>query len=140
MGYAFSVQAFGTRTLSNGEKFDFDGFYANKLVPAFKKHHLDLGRADVIYGHGDVQDTAWHGLQKASVVLVDFTGERPNVTHEFGLAVAAGKRLIVITQNPNDIPSDVRGHVRYIQYGSSYAEVDRLLDELDKEITATLER
>jgi hypothetical protein len=39
----------------------------------------------------------------------------PNVFYELGLAHAVGKPVILITQNTEDIPVDIR-NIRYIQY------------------------
>lgn len=139
-GSAFSIQPFDKRVLPNGMTFDFDGFYRTRLVPVFAEFGLELDRADQIYGHGDVKDTAWHGIQKATLVLVDFTLQRPNVSAELVAAAVIGKRIIAITQNPDDIPSDVAGHLRYIQYGPNYDQIDHLMDELRKEIPAQLEQ
>lgn len=137
---AFLVQAFGVRQLADGSQCDFDDFYHRKLAPAFDDMGMALIRADLIYGHGDVADTAWHGLQSASLVLVDFTLQRPNVCAEFALALALGKRIIVMTQDPDDIPSDVAGHYRYLRYSFGYKDIDRLLDELRKEVPAIMEQ
>ena len=51
-----------------------------------------------------------------------------------------GKRILVIVQDPDDIPSDVVGHYRYIQYNREYQSIDRLKSELRKEIPALLEQ
>ena len=69
---AFAIQPFGTRTLPDGTEFDFDWLYADILSPTVKECGLTLTRADQIYGQGDVPDTAWHGIQRASLILVDF--------------------------------------------------------------------
>jgi small subunit ribosomal protein S1 len=138
--FAFSVQPFGVRQLASGASFDFDDFFKSKLAPAFKSLGLELTREDEIYGQGDVAGTAWYGIQKAAVVIVDFTLKRPNVAAEFALALVLGKRIIVITQDPADIPSDVAGHFRYIKYAPDYKEIDHLLSELANEIPAALEQ
>lgn len=136
----FLVTAFGKRTLPSGKEFDFDYFYEEVLKPACADLGKELVRCDQIFGQGDVAESAWYGIQRASAVLVDFTGQRPNVAAEFALALAAGKHIIVLTQDPADIPSDVRGHYRYIEYADSMASSQKVVEELKREIPAVLEQ
>ena len=116
----FVAMPFGTRTLANGEQFDFDDFYTEVIVPTCAKAGMTACRADEVYGQGDLTDTAWHGLQAASLVITDFTAGSCNVAAEFALALALGKRIIVLAQDSDDIPSDVPGHFRYIEYGRDW--------------------
>lgn len=47
-------------------------------------------------------------LQSASLCVADLTGARPNVMWETGYAMALGKPIIVVTQNPQDVPFDLK--------------------------------
>ncbi|TCJ33732.1 S1 RNA-binding domain-containing protein [Parafrankia sp. BMG5.11] len=137
---AFFATQFGIKELRNGQTFDFDVFTTSVIAPTCAGAGLTLLRADQVYGRGDLTDTAWHGLQVAQLVLVDFSGRSANVAAEFALALALGKQIIVLVQDPDDIPSDVRGHFRYIQYGSDWQSIERLKAELGKELPAALAR
>jgi small subunit ribosomal protein S1 len=136
----FCAFPFGTKTLTSGELFNFDDFYTDVIVPTCVKAGMTAQRADQVYGQGDVTDTAWHGLQAASIVLVDFTARSCNVAAEFALALALGKRIIVLTQDPDDIPSDVQGHFRYLQYGEDWKAMSRLMTELGRELPAAMDQ
>ncbi|MDT3446726.1 hypothetical protein [Pseudofrankia sp. BMG5.37] len=136
----FFVTPFGIKTLRNGQPFDFDVFFTSVIVPACAAAGLTVLRADQVYGKGDLTDTAWHGLQIAQIVIVDFTGQSANVAAELALALVLGKQIIALVQDPEDIPSDVRGHFRYIQYGSDYQSIEHLKVELGKELPAALAR
>ena len=94
---------------------------------------MKIVRANEVYGKGDIAETAWHSIQRASIVLTDFTAQSCNVAAEFALSLALGKRIVVLTQDPEDIPSDVRGHFRYIRYGNDWQSINRLRDKLAKE-------
>lgn len=48
----------------------------------------------------------WKLLNEAEVVVVDFSGQRPNVFLEFGMTLVLGKPFVAITQSKDDIPSD----------------------------------
>lgn len=136
----FWAAPFGIKTLANGEPFDFDAFFAEVIVPTCGTLNMKVLRADQVYGKGDVAETAWHGIQLAPVVLVDFSARSCNVAAEFALALTLGKRIVVLAQDPEDIPSDVRGHFRYLQYGNDWQSMQRLRDELGKELPATMEQ
>lgn len=139
-GTVFLAAPFGTKTVRNGKSFDFDTFYTQVIVPACAAVEMTAIRADEIYGKGDIAETAWHGLQRAAVVLVDFAASSTNVAAEFALALALGKRIVVLCQDEADIPSDVRGHYKYIRYADDYQSVQRLREELAKEIPAILKQ
>jgi hypothetical protein len=53
-----------------------------------------------------VFEDIWRLMTEAEVVVVDFTGRRPNVYLEFGMAIVLGKPIIALTQNKEDLPSD----------------------------------
>ncbi len=136
----FWAAPFGTKALADGELFDFDEFFSEVIVPTCTAINLKVLRADQVYGKGDVAESAWHGIQLASVVLVDFSARSCNVAAEFALSLALGKRIVVLAQDPEDIPSDVRGHFRHIPYGNDWKSMQRLRDELSKELPATMEQ
>ena len=54
------------------------------------------------------------------------TGRFPNVFYEARIAHTLGREVILITQNENDIPFDLR-HLRYVRYLNN-AEVTRRAD------------
>jgi small subunit ribosomal protein S1 len=134
-GIIFTAAPFGIK-----DGFDFDVFYTNVIVPACADAGMKAIRADELYGKGDITETAWHGIQRASIVLVDFSAKSTNVAAEFALALVLGKRIVVLCQDEQDIPSDVRGHYKYIRYGVDYLSVERLKQELAKELPAILEQ
>ena len=47
--------------------------------------------------------------------MCDVTGRNPNVFYEAGIAHAMGKKVVIITQNDQDVPFDLR-HLRYVRY------------------------
>lgn len=63
----------------------------------------------------------WRLMNEAQVVIVDFTGRRPNVYLEFGMAIVLGKPIIAITQNEDDLPSDTP-NLKYIKYSDSLSD------------------
>lgn len=136
----FVASPFGIKQVSNGRSFDFDALFSDLLVPACAKVGLTAIRADQVYGKGDLTDTAWHSLQVSSLVLADYSARSMNVASEVALALALGKRIVLLAQDEEDIPSDVRGHFRYIEYSNDWQSMERMKAELAKELPAALEQ
>jgi hypothetical protein len=76
---------------------------------------LSVARADDFFTAHAVIADIWSAVHSAEVVVADCTGKNPNVFYEIGMAHVLGKKVILITQNPNDVPVDVR-HFRFIPY------------------------
>jgi len=135
-GLLFVAAPYEVKSLSNGSTFNFDEFYSEELLPAAEECGMKAVRADGIYGPQSVMEPIWRGLQQAEVVLVDFTSKAPNVAFEYALALLIGKPMIYLTQDPDDIPSDVRGRLRYIKYSPNFADVKRMRRELALQLDA----
>ncbi len=92
-------------------------------------------RADDLHGHDVMQDVYEH-ITGCSCVLVDTTSKNPNVFLELGMAIAFGKPLILMTEDPLDeIPFDLR---RFRHFAFSSID-DRGLATLVKSVVGALE-
>jgi hypothetical protein len=72
-------------------------------------------RADDFWEHQAVIQDIVNLIARSRIVICDCSGRNPNVFYEAGIAHTLGKEVILITQNENDIPFDLR-HLRYIRY------------------------
>src|SRR5690606_9662077 len=72
-------------------------------------------RADDIWENPAVIQDVVSLIDRSRVVVCDCTNRNPNVFYEAGIAHAIGREVILITQNENDIPFDLR-HLRYVHY------------------------
>ncbi len=113
-GYCFILMPFGVKQGPDGP-IDWDERYREVLEPAIKDIGMTPGRADDIYGTQSLIDRVWRGIQEAEVVVAELTGRSPNVMYEIGLAHLIGKRLVLLTMNPDDVPADL-AHSVQIQY------------------------
>lgn len=75
-------------------------------------------------------DRIFMQISKADVVVADMTGRNPNVFYEVGYAHALDKIVLLLTQDPNDIPFDLK-HRQHTVYGG---KIDRLRNELGKRL------
>lgn len=64
---------------------------------------------------GRITDRLLTELQSASLCVADLTGARPNVMWETGYAMALGKPIIIVTQDVQDVPFDLKD-MQSLQY------------------------
>lgn len=72
-------------------------------------------RADDIWEHDAIVQDIVSLICRSRVVVCDCTGRNANVFYEIGIAHTLGKQVILITQQEQDIPFDLR-HLRYAVY------------------------
>lgn len=72
-------------------------------------------RADEIWHEDSIMQDIVNLISESKVVVCDATGRNPNVFYEAGIAHAMGKKVVIITQNDQDVPFDLR-HLRYVRY------------------------
>jgi small subunit ribosomal protein S1 len=135
----FVAMSYEANQLASGVTFDNDEFYVDELVPAIEAADCTPERADSIYGPESLIGTIWTGLQRSEIVLVDFTGRSPNVALECGWAILLRKKMIILTQDPEDIPADLRGRFRYIRYSDRWNDMKKMREELVKQLEALLQ-
>jgi hypothetical protein len=76
---------------------------------------LRCRRADDIWENPAIIQDVVSLIDRSRVVVCDCTGRNPNVFYEAGIAHTLGREVILITQNPEDIPFDLR-HLRFVRY------------------------
>ncbi|MDD8042206.1 MAG: hypothetical protein QM518_16020 [Verrucomicrobiota bacterium] len=87
-------------------------------------------RADDIWEDSTVIQDVFSLIFRSYVVVCDFSGRNANVFYEAGIAHVLGKHVVPITQNPDDIPFDLRHH-RYAYYLNNGEGHQRLRGELE---------
>lgn len=77
----------------------------------------------------------YNQIAKSDVIISDMTGRNPNVFYETGYAHALGKNVILLTQNADDIPFDLK-HYPHIIYSGVITE---LIPQLEKRVKWAIE-
>lgn len=111
----------------------FDEVYHDVIKPTLKKMGLHVIRADEIYSSNPIMDDIWENIQTAGWIIADMSGKNPNVFYETGLAHAIGRDVIMLAQNIEDIPFDLR-HWRVILYKQTISGAVELKERLKKTI------
>jgi len=78
-------------------------------VSLYEALEREIGR------HSAVMSDVWTGICRSSIIIADCTSRNANVFYEIGLAHTVGKSVVLITQNSEDVPFDLR-YIRYISY------------------------
>lgn len=86
----------------------FDEYYDKLLTRAITRAGLTPVRSDDLDRHRAVADRICSGVSDASVCILDLTGRSASVLYVMGLAHAMGKPVILLVQNIDDLPFDLR--------------------------------
>jgi hypothetical protein len=90
-----------------------------------------------VHAAGSITDDMVDGLKGADVFVADVTGHNPNVMWETGYAMALGKPVILIGQDVESLPFDLRVH-RVVPYRAD--DLPGLAGPLTKSIQHTVAR
>lgn len=92
----------------------FNAVYA-AIRQASEQAGLRCRRADDIWENAAIIQDVVALIDRSKIVVCDCTGRNPNVFYEAGIAHTLGREVILITQNEQDIPFDLR-HIRFVRY------------------------
>jgi len=109
---------------------EFDDVYKLGIKPACENIGAYAERVDEQIFSGSILERVYNQIAKADVIIADMTGRNPNVFYETGYAHALGKNVILLTQDVDDIPFDLR-HFPHIIYEG---KVHKILPELEKRV------
>jgi tetratricopeptide (TPR) repeat protein len=108
---------------------DFDNQWELAFKPAIQEAGLEPLRADEkSLGTNAIVNDITSCIFNACMIIADVSGRNSNVLYELGLAHAAKKPVVILVQDEQDVPFDLR-HIRYLKYS------DRKLPQLRPELT-----
>jgi hypothetical protein len=107
--------------------------YTDNIKPIIESQGFVCHRADDIYDTSPIVETVWENINKARLIIAELTGKNPNVFYELGIAHTVGKEVILLSQNIEDVPFDLR-HLRVILYDVT----PRGINNLEKQLAATI--
>ena len=89
--------------------------YDDHIKPVALKLDFTIARADDFFAAHSIISDVWSGIYNSKIIIADCTGRNPNVFYEIGIAHTIGRPTIVISQQIEDVPFDLR-HLRCIIY------------------------
>lgn len=92
---------------------------------------MRVNRADNIWEHHTIIQDIVSLIARSRIIVADCTEKNPNVFYEVGIAHAIGREVILITQNMDHIPFDLRHHraLTYLPNGEGLAKLEDQLAE-----------
>jgi hypothetical protein len=105
----------------------FDDIYKLGIKGACQEAGAYCERVDEQIFTESILERIYNQIAKADIIVADMTGRNPNVFYETGYAHALGKKVVLLIQNINDIPFDMK-HYPHIPYESN--NISSLKDEL----------
>jgi hypothetical protein len=101
---------------------DFNDIYEFGIKGACTDVDVYCERVDEQVFLGSMLDRIFNQISRADLLVADMTGRNPNVFYEVGYAHALGKNVILLTQQAEDIPFDLK-HFPHIVYGAQIKEL-----------------
>jgi hypothetical protein len=111
--------------------------YTDCMQPAVEALKLTIRRADDFFSGNQLMQDVWSAICAAGVIIADCTSRNPNVFYEIGIAHTVGKPVILLSQDHEDIPADLR-HYRYLLYTPTSPGLKDLQEKLSRAVAATL--
>jgi hypothetical protein len=109
----------------------FNGVWEHVLRPTVTAVGDECKRADDFFSLGPIMNDVLKSIREADYLIADLTGKNPNVFYELGIAHALDKPVILLTQQLNDVPIDLR-HLRLIAYEDSAGGAAKLMATLKR--------
>lgn len=108
----------------------FREVYDLAIKPACAGAGAECSRVDEQIFLSSILERIYSEIARADLIVAEMSGRRENVFYEAGYAHGLGKRVILTTQNSEDIPFDLM-HFPHIVYGG---DLTRLKTELQQKL------
>lgn len=108
---------------------EFSDVYKYLISDALESAGYTVKRADDIKSQNNIIGDIVEGIVTSDLIVADLTGENPNVYYELGLAHALNKKVILLTQEIEELPFDLRSY-RVISYSTHFAKMNQAKEEL----------
>ncbi|HEV8340698.1 MAG TPA: hypothetical protein VGR25_13745 [bacterium] len=110
---------------------EFDAVYDKLIVPALTDAGYTVGRADKTLDQRNILKDIIPNIARADLIVADITTTNANVFYELGVAHALRKPVVMIIQEVEEIPFDLRSY-RVIPYATRFDEAGKLTEELQR--------
>lgn len=109
---------------------NFSDVYKFLISESLENAGYAVKRADDIKSQRNIIGDIIGGIINCDLIVADLTGANPNVYQELGIAHALNKKVILITQEIEELPFDLRSY-RVIGYSTHFAKMNQAKKELN---------
>lgn len=103
--------------------------YGSFIVPTLEEIGYSVLRADDLYGQRNILRDIVESISNSDLIVADLTGLNPNVFYELGVAHGLQRPVILMTQNIDELPFDLRQY-RVVIYDTHFARIERAREAL----------
>jgi hypothetical protein len=108
---------------------EFETLYRNVIIPALENSGYLVTRADSSLNQQNILRDVVRGISEADLVIAELTTNNPNVMYELGLAHGLNIPTVMIAQNIDDVPFDLRSY-RIQVYSTRFDKIHLLTESL----------
>ena len=108
---------------------EFSDVYKYLISDCLQDAGYDVKRADDIKSQRNIIGDIVSGIVNSDLIVADLTGANPNVYYELGIAHTLNKKVILITQEIDELPFDLRSY-RVVGYSTHFARMNQARKEL----------
>ena len=108
---------------------EFDHIYKNVVAPALESAGFCAERADSRLDQQNILKDIVRGIDRADLIVAELTSLAPNVLYELGIAHGLLKPTVLLTQDLEQVPFDLRSY-RIVVYSTHYRDVHALKEKL----------
>lgn len=110
---------------------EFEDVYQYLISEGLQSAGYTVKRADDIKSQNNIIGDIIKGIITSDLIVADLTGANPNVYYELGIAHALNKKAILLTQEIDDLPFDLRSY-RVVGYSVHFARMNQAKKELSE--------
>ena len=108
---------------------EFQDIYELFIQKSLEEAGFDVFRADDIINQNNILKDIISSIRNSDLIVADLTGANPNVYYELGIAHALNKPVVLLSQEIDEIPFDLRSY-RIISYQTYFAKMNLAKSEL----------
>lgn len=110
---------------------EFSDVYKFLIFDGLTKVGYDVKRADDIKSQNNILNDIIEGIVSSDLIIADLTGANPNVYYELGIAHTLNKKVILLTQDIDELPFDLRSY-RVLPYDVHFTKMIQAKEELSQ--------
>ncbi len=113
---------------------EYNDFYEVGIKPVITDCGYKCVRANEIEHNKGILNIIYEQIESSHIVIADMTGSNPNIYYEVGYAHALGKEVILLIQQTDDLPFDLRSFNHIVYNG----QITLLKEKLSKRLNGLL--
>lgn len=107
----------------------FDRLYSEIIEPALAESGCIATRADSDLDQVNIMQKIIQSISRTDIIIAEVTSLNPNVMYELGIAHGLDKPTVILTQDIDSVPFDLRSYT-LVKYTEHYQEIPKLQRKL----------